>query len=54
MNKYKFIITYNNGDKDEVIVDAANRLMAFELYDELGYDNVIDISCYRIIEEDEK
>lgn len=48
MNKYKIIYKCSNGFTDEVYVDAANRIMAFEIFEELGIENVINADCFRV------
>ena len=48
MNYYKVVYRCSDGYTGEDIVCAANRLMAFEVFKELGYEDVIDVDCYLI------
>ena len=50
MNKYKFVIKYNGGYEDTVMVSAANRIMAFEIFREFGFnsDDISDAACYLV------
>jgi hypothetical protein len=50
MNQYEMVFQYSNGYKDEVIVDAANRAMAFAIFEELGFEDVISVDCFRVID----
>lgn len=48
MNKYKIIYKTVDGESGEVIVDAACRVSAFKVFEELGYGGIENIECYRI------
>ena len=50
MDKYKFVIKYNGGYEDTVMVSAANRIMAFEIFREFGFnsDDISDVACYLV------
>lgn len=52
MNKYKLIYECDNGYKGEEIVYAANRTMAFEMFKEFGIENVVNVDCVRVIEQE--
>jgi hypothetical protein len=49
MNQYKIVFTYSDGYEDEVIVSAVNRIMAFDVFKDLGYeDDIVITDCYLI------
>ena len=53
MNTYKIIYQLSNGYKGEEFVLAANRTMAFEIFQEFEYfRGVITAECF-LVEEDE-
>jgi hypothetical protein len=54
MNKYRIEYVCSNGYEDEVIVYAVNRFMAFELFEEFGFEDVINVECFRVLDEDEE
>lgn len=53
MNKYKFVIRYYGGYEDIVMVNAANRIMAFEIFQEFGFDSpdISDVICCLVRDE---
>lgn len=53
MNLYKIIYQCNDGYKDEVTVYAVNRVMAFMLFEDFGYEDVITVDCFRVLDEEE-
>lgn len=57
MNYYKIVYQCSDGYEGEEIVMAANRMMAFEVFKDFGYEDVINADCYLIpddeIEEEE-
>lgn len=53
MYAYKIIYTCSDGYEGEEIVMAVNRMMAFEVFEELGIEDVVDVDCFRVIEEEE-
>lgn len=54
MNEYKIIYTCSDGYEGEEIVMAVNRMMAFEIFEEFGIEDVIDVDCFRVIDEGEE
>ena len=50
MNQYRMVFQCSNGYKDEVIVDAANRVMAFAIFEELGFEDVVSVDCFCVID----
>lgn len=53
MNQYRIAYQTSDGYEDEVIISAANRIAAFEVFNELGYENVVNADCYRVLDEEE-
>lgn len=51
MNEYKIIYKCANGFEGEEIVMAVNRMMAFEVFEELGIEDVVDADCFRVMED---
>lgn len=54
MNQYIIVYQTSDGYESEVIVSAANRIAAFEVFNELGYENVVNADCYRVLDEEDK
>ena len=54
MNEYRIEYVWSDGYEDEVIVCAANRLMAFEVFEEFGIEDVVRAECFRVLDEDEE
>lgn len=52
MNKYKIEYVCADGYEGEEIILAVNRVMAMEVFDDFGYEDVVSINCYRIEEEE--
>lgn len=53
MNEYRIVYQCSDGYEDEVIVSAVNRMMAFEMFEELEIADVINADCFRVLEEEE-
>ena len=47
------IVLIVDGYKDEVTVYAVNRVMAFMLFEDFGYEDVITVDCFRVLDEEE-
>ena len=54
MNEYRIEYVCSDGYEDEVIVCAVNRIMAFEVFEELGIEDVVRAECFRVLDEDEE
>ena len=54
MNEYRIEYVCSDGYEGEEIVCAANRLMAFEVFEELGIKDVVRAECFRVLDEDEE
>lgn len=54
MNTYKLIYTCKDGFVGEEIVMAVNRMMAFEVFEELGIEEVVNADCFRILNDGEE
>ena len=54
MNEYKIIYTCSDGYEGEEIVMAVNRMMAFEVFADLGIEDVVNADCFRVIAESEE
>lgn len=52
MYEYKIIYQCSDGYKGEEIVMAANRVMAFEVFADLGIENVVDADCFRVLDKE--
>ena len=50
MNEYKIVYKCDNGFEGEEIVMAANRMMAFEVFEELGIEDVVEADCFHVLE----
>lgn len=48
MYEYKIIYQCSDGYKGEEIVMAVNRVMAFEVFADLGIENVVNADCFRV------
>ena len=53
MYEYEIVYTCSDGCVGREIVMAANRMMAFEVFKELGIDNVINADCFRVLDDEE-
>ena len=49
MNEYRVMYQCSDGYESEVTVMAANRLMAFEVFKDLGFENVVNADVFRIL-----
>lgn len=54
MNEYRIVYQCSDGYEGEEIVMAVNRMMAFEVFEELGIEDVVNADCFRVIDEDEE
>lgn len=54
MYEYRIVYTCSDGYEGEEIVMAVNRMMAFEVFEELGIEDIVDVDCFRVIEESEE
>lgn len=54
MNKYKIIYQCSDGYEGEEIVMAVNRMMAFEVFKDFGYEDVINADCFRVLDDEEE
>ena len=54
MYKYKIVYQYSNGCEGEEIISAPNRWAALELFSDFGYEDLINIDCYRVIDDFEE
>jgi hypothetical protein len=54
MNLYKIIYRLVDGAEGEEIVCAANRMMAFMVFEDFGYANVVAADCFRVLDEEEE
>lgn len=53
MKKYRIEFKCSNGFEGEEYVYAANRVMAYEVFADLGYENVTWAEAHLVIEEEE-
>lgn len=54
MNEYRIIYTCSDGYEGEEIVMAVNRMMAFEVFEDLGIEDVVDADCFRVLDNVEE
>lgn len=54
MYKYKLIFTCADGFEGEEIVMAVNRIMAMEVFETFGYEDVVSLECYYIEDEEDE
>ena len=54
MNTYRIEYRYFNGFSDTVLVQAANRISAYEVYKDLlpNFDEIVYIHCELVKEEE--
>ena len=52
MNQYRIVYTCKDGYTDEVIIDAACRVMAVKIFETLGFEDVIKVDCSRVVSEE--
>ena len=54
MNKYKVIFQYSDGTEGIEYVYAVNRIAAFMAFEDLGYEDVVNVDVFRVlVNEDE-
>lgn len=49
MYEYRIVYQCSDGYEGEEIVCAVNRMMAFEVFKELGIEDVVNVDCFRVI-----
>lgn len=54
MNEYKIVYECCDGHKGEEIVHAVNRMMAFEVFEGFGIEDVINADCFRVPDGEEE
>lgn len=54
MNLYKIVYRLADGSGGEEIVCAANRIMAFMVFEDFGYENVVAADCFRVLDDEEE
>ena len=54
MNLYRIVYRCSDGYEGEEIVMAVNRMMAFEVFEEFGIEDVINVDCFRVLEDEEE
>ena len=54
MNQYKIIYQTSDGYEGTVIVSAANRIAAFMEFEEMGFEDVVNADCYRVLDEEDE
>ena len=54
MNKYKIIYRCSDGFEGEEIVYAVNSTMAFEVFSDFDFDDVISAECILIPEDEDE
>ena len=52
MNYYRIVYRCSDGYEGEEIIMAANRIMAFEVFKDFGYEDVVSADCYRIPDDE--
>ena len=52
MYEYKMVYTCSDGYEGEEIVMAVNRMMAFEVFEELGIEDVVEVDCFRVLDNE--
>lgn len=50
MNEYRIVFKCANGFEGEETVMAANRMMAFEVFADLGIEDVVEADCFRVLD----
>lgn len=53
MNEYRIVYRCSDGYEGEEIILATNRIMAFEVFKDFGYEDVVSADCFQITDEDE-
>lgn len=53
MYKYKIVYQCSDGYVGEEIVYAVNRMMAFEVFEDFGYEDVVNADCFRVNDEED-
>lgn len=53
MNKYRVVYQRSDGTRGEEVVYAVNRTMAFEVFKDFDYQDVVNADVFRVIDEEE-
>lgn len=51
MNKYRIEYQTSDGFEGVEYVCAANRIAAFMAFEDLGYEDVVNADCFRVIDD---
>ena len=51
MNEYEIVYLCKDGTEGVERVYAVNRMMAFEVFEGFGVEDVVDVNCSRIFEK---
>lgn len=51
MKTYRIVYKCKNGFIGEEFIDAVNRMMAYELFGEFGYKDIVAIDCLLVVDE---
>lgn len=54
MNKYRIEYQTSDGYEGVEYVYAANRIAAFMVFEDLGYEGVVNADCFRVLDEEEE
>jgi hypothetical protein len=54
MYKYKIVYKCSDGYEGIEYIYAVNRMMAFEAFKAFGYENVVNVDCFRVLDEDKE
>ena len=54
MNLYKVVYQLKDGTDGVEYVRAANRVMAFMVFEDLGYTDVVNADVFRVLDEEEE
>ena len=54
MNLYKVVYQLKDGTEGVEYVRAANRVMAFMVFEDLGYKDVVNADVFRVLDEEEE
>lgn len=52
MNKYRIVYRCSDGYYGEETVMAVNRTMAFEMFADLGIEDVVNVDCFRVLNDE--
>ena len=54
MNKYLIEFTTIDGFEGCTYIYAANRIAALMEFEEFGYDDIVNLECFRVLEDEEE